>query len=147
MATSRGARPTALRYLETSALVAAAIENDAAALASISADGVLVASALTFAEARRATVVGRTTGRFDADAERTIGATLAECESRCDIVQITPDILRRLGRPFPVEPVRAPDAIHLASVESLDEDPRNVIVVTRDKRIQENARALGYAVE
>ena len=147
MASSRVLRRTALRYLETSALVAATIENDAEALASISADGALVASALTFAEARRAAVVGRVTGRFDADAEQRITATVAEIERRSDIVQITPDILTCLGQPFAVEPVRALDAIHLASIESLHEDPHNVVVVTRDKRIKANALALGYAVE
>ncbi len=147
MANSPTARPTALRYLETSALVSATIEKDADALASLAADGEIVASALTFAEARRATIVGRVTGRFDADAERQIIAALAACERRADIVQITPDVLARLSQPFPVEPVRALDAIHLASIESLDEDPQHIIVVTRDKRIEANARAMGYGVE
>ncbi len=147
VANSPSARPTALRYLETSALLAAVIENDKDAAASLAADGVLVASALTIAEARRAIVVGRVTGRFGADAERKLVAALNECEGRCDTIVITPDILSRLGRPFSVEPVRALDAIHLASIESLDEDPQNVVVVTRDKRIEANARAMGFGVE
>lgn len=127
--------------------MAATIENDSDALESISADGTLVASALTFAEARRVTVVGRATGRFDASSERKIIAALRECEERSDVVLVTPDILARLGQPFAVEPVRALDAIHLASLDSLGEDPHHVIVVTRDKRIEANARAMGYGVE
>jgi hypothetical protein len=46
-----------------------------------------------------------------------------------------------------VKPVRTLDAIHLATVESLGESPQLVTVVTRDVRIRENARALGYTLE
>jgi hypothetical protein len=39
------------------------------------------------------------------------------------------------------------DAIHLATVELLDEPPPLVTIVTRDERIRSNARALGYAID
>ena len=51
------------------------------------------------------------------------------------------------ARPFPVEPVRTLDAIHLATLEVLGEVPQLVTVVTRDARMGENARAMGYGVE
>jgi hypothetical protein len=59
---------------------------------------------------------------------------------------VTEEVLTRVARPFPVEPVRTLDAIHLATLESLGETPQLVTVVTRDDRIARNARALGYAV-
>jgi hypothetical protein len=37
--------------------------------------------------------------------------------------------------------------VHLATAELLGEPPALIVVVTRDIRIRENARALGYAVE
>jgi predicted nucleic acid-binding protein len=62
-------------------------------------------------------------------------------------VDITPTILARVRRPFPMEPVRTLDAIHLATIESIEEEPSVVAVVTRDRRLAENARAMGYVVE
>jgi len=66
--------------------------------------------------------------------------------ARCDLVAVTDDVLARAGRPFPAEPVRTLDAIHLATAEILGEPPPLVTVVTRDARVRENAVALGYAV-
>jgi hypothetical protein len=59
---------------------------------------------------------------------------------------VSEQVLLRAGRPFPVEPVRTLDAIHLASVEVLGEPPQLVTVIARDARVVANARALGYDV-
>ena len=48
---------------------------------------------------------------------------------------------------FPVEPIRTLDALHLATAELLGESPQLVTILTRDSRVIDNARALGYAVE
>ena len=66
---------------------------------------------------------------------------------RCFVVAVTDTVLARVGRPFPVEPIRTLDAVHLATAELLDEPPQLVTIVTRDARVRDNARALGYAVE
>jgi hypothetical protein len=68
-------------------------------------------------------------------------------ERRCDIVAVTDAVLTRAGRPFPVEPVRTLDAVHLATVELLGETPQLVTIVTRDGRVRANAPAAGYVVE
>jgi len=60
---------------------------------------------------------------------------------------VTEAVLARAGRPFPIEPIRTLDAVHLATAEALGEPPQLVSVVTRDVRVSENARALGYAIE
>jgi hypothetical protein len=108
---------------------------------------VLVGSQLTFVEARRALAIRLADGRLDPDSHRKVVDALVVIEARCDRILMAADVLGRTADSFPVEPVRTLDAIHLASLESLDEDPANVIVVTRDKRIEANARALGYGVE
>lgn len=46
-----------------------------------------------------------------------------------------------------MEPIRTLDAVHLATAELLDDAPQLVIIVTRDDRVRDNARALGYMVE
>lgn len=52
-------------------------------------------------------------------------------------------MLTRAGRPFPVEPIRTRDAIHLATADLLGEAPQLVTVLTRDTRVHEHAQALG----
>jgi len=56
-------------------------------------------------------------------------------------------VLARVRRPFPVEPVRTLDAVHIATAETLGEPPQLVTIVTRDTRVRENATALGYGVD
>jgi len=135
------------RYVETSALVAAGLEGDAAAVQSIRGDGLRIASALTFAETRRTLSVAVSRGRITPQQLRSRLAWLGRFERVCEIVDVSSSVLARLGRPFPVEPVRSLDAIHLATVETIEADPALVAVVTRDRRVRENAIAMGYAVE
>lgn len=135
------------RYIESSALVAALLERDLSARASIRAQGKRVTSALTLAEAARAILRGRATGRLSEADERAATRGLQMFGRRCDLVGITDAVLARVGRPFPVEPIRTLDAVHLATAEELAEPPALVTIITRDARVRDNARALGYAVE
>jgi predicted nucleic acid-binding protein len=134
-------------YIESSALVAALLEHDEQVLKSLRRPTRQITSSLTFAEAARAIVRARVGGRLSADAERAAVRALRQFERRCYVVAITEDVLERVKRPFPVEPVRTLDAMHLATVEILGEPPALVTVLTRDGRVRENAIALGYSVE
>ena len=136
-----------MHYIESSALVAALLEHEADALKSLRAPARQITSALTLAEAARAIMRARVGDRLTPDAERAAVRALRRFERRCYVVAVTDDILARVRRPFPVEPVRTPDAVHLATVESLGEPPQLISVVTRGQRVRENAKALGYAVE
>jgi uncharacterized protein len=135
------------RYVESSALVAALLEHDAGALTSLRTRSRHITSALTLAEAARAIVRARATERLTPEAERAAVRALRRFERRCYIVAVTEDILARVRRPFPIEPIRTLDAVHLATAESLGEPPPLITVVTRDTRVRDNARALGYPVE
>jgi predicted nucleic acid-binding protein len=106
-----------------------------------------VTSAITVAETSRAILRARLSGRITAQQQRAALLTLQRFARRCHIVSITEAILAHAGRAFPVEPVRTLDAIHLATAAALGEPPALVIVVSRDRRICENAAALGHAVE
>jgi predicted nucleic acid-binding protein len=136
-----------VRYIESSALVAALLERDANALKSVRTRGRKVTSALTIAETARAILRARTAGRLTADQERAAVRALRRFERRCFVVAVTDPILTRVRRPFPIEPIRTLDAVHLATTELLGEPPALIVVVTRDVRVRENAQALGYAVE
>jgi predicted nucleic acid-binding protein len=136
-----------IRYIESSALVAALLERDAGVLTSLRARGRRLTSALTLAETARAIVRARVGKRLTPDAERAAVRALRRFERRCYVVAVTDDVLSRVRRPFPMEPVRTLDAVHLATVESLGEPPQLTAVVTRDQRVRKNAKALGYSVE
>lgn len=136
-----------IRYIESSALLAALLEGDTAALKALQAEGRQVTSALTLAEAARAIVRARTSGRLAPAQERAAVRGLRVFARRCFVVAVTDTVLAPAGRPFPVEPVRTLDAVHLATAELLGEPPQLVTIVTRDARVRDNARVLGYAVE
>ena len=136
-----------IRYVESSALLAALLEHDSSALQALRAEGRQVTSALTLAEAARAIIRARATGRLNPAEERAAIRGLQVFERRCYVVAVTEAVLARVGRPFPVEPIRTLDAVHLATAEELGEAPQLVTIVTRDVRVGDNARALGYGVE
>lgn len=136
-----------MHYIESSALVAALLERDGAALKSIRARGRIVTSALTIAETARALLRARREGRLSGDQERSAVRALGRFERRCFLVAVAEPVLARARRPFPVEPIRTLDAVHLATVELLGEPPPLVVVVSRDRRVRENAQALGYRLE
>jgi len=146
VATRRTPDAGALRYLETSLLLAALLEGDASARRVLRQTGTLVTSALTFAEARRAVVRARRTERLTSAQERSALSALSRFRRRCAVVPVTEDVLLRVGKPFPVEPIRTLDAIHLATAAMLADDPQLLTVLTRDTRIIANAAIIGYPI-
>ena len=135
------------RYIESSALLAAVLEGDSAARVSIRAQGERVTSALTLAEANRAVLRARLAGRITAQQQLAALLTLQRFARRCHVVSVTETILVHAGRPFPVEPIRTLDAIHLATAGALGDQPALVTIVARNIRVCNNATALGHPVE
>jgi predicted nucleic acid-binding protein len=121
------------------------LEHDADALRLIGAADRRVTSALTLAEANRGVVRARVAGRISASQERQAVEALQTFAKRCAVVSVTDAVLQRAGQRFPHEPIRTLDAIHMATIELLGAPPQRVTVLTRDKRVQDNAQALGYA--
>jgi predicted nucleic acid-binding protein len=138
---------TRVKYVESSALVAALLEHDTAVTKRVPAGTRRVTSVLTLSEAGRAIIRARVSGRLTEDNEKAAIRALRTFERRCFRLDIDRPVLERVRRPFPVEPIRTLDAIHLATVELLEEPPQVVTIVTRDERIRANARALGYGIE
>ena len=132
--------------MESSALVAALLEHDPRAMEPVPADTRLVTSALTFAETTRAIVRARVSERLTAEQEQAAIRALRTFRRRCFVLDIDTTVLSRVGRRFPIEPIRTLDALHLATAAVLDEPPQLVTIVTRDARVRANALALGYTV-
>jgi predicted nucleic acid-binding protein len=137
----------AVRYWESSAVVAALLENDSAAAASLNGPGHRITSSLTIAEVRRALVRARHRGVLTGEAELRLTSAALDLLQRCETIDVTRAILERVARPFAREPIRTLDAIHVATIEMAADDPRQTTVVTRDNRVRDNARALGCLVE
>lgn len=136
-----------MRYVESSALVAALLEHDLAVIKRVPRGTRQVTSVLTFSEAQRAIIRARTAARLTAEDEKAAVRGLRTFERRCFLLDLDRAVLDRVRRAFPIEPVRTVDAIHLATVELLQESPERVTIVTRDQRVRANALALGYSVE
>lgn len=140
------ATPDDLRYVETSALLAALLEGDARARRSLQR-GTLLTSALTFAEAGRAVLRARRSDRLTAAQARSVLRALSRFRARCMVMSVTDEVLAGVSRPFPVEPVRTLDAIHLVTAAALADAPQLLTIITRDDRVRANAVALGHPVQ
>ena len=81
---------------------------------------------LTLSEAGRAIVRARTTGRLTVEDEQAAVRALRTFERRCFLLDVDRAVLDRVRRSFPVEPIRTPDAIHLATAELLDLLPEDL---------------------
>jgi len=132
--------------MESSALVAALLEHDTTVMTRPPGGAQFVTSALTVAEAGRAIIRARATGRLTVEDAQAAVRALRTFERRCFILDVDKAVLARARRPFPIEPIRTLDAVHLATTELLGEAPQLVTIVTRDARVRENAQALGYMV-
>lgn len=55
-------------------------------------------------------------------------------------------IIERARRPFPLEPIRTLDALHLSSALSVATTVDELTVLSLDRRIRASARALGLGV-
>lgn len=133
-------------YMESSARVAALLEHDTGAKRPLPPGARLVTSALTLAETARAIVRARAAGRLTAEQEGAAVRGLRTFARRCFVIEVDRRVLNRVGGRFPVEPIRTLDAVHLATIEMLDESPELVTVMTRDARVRDNALALGYHI-
>jgi len=134
-------------YFESSALTAGLLERDPGAMSSIRRSKRRFTSALTICEVTRAILRAANSKRIDGLQRQNAVRALGRFIKKCHLIEISQNVLLRAGQKFPVETVRTLDAIHLASLEALEEAPELIVVVTRDHRVRDNAIALGYQVE
>lgn len=140
-------KPTTVYYLESSALLAALLDGDVQVRALLRSEASVVTSALTFAECYRGITRARFLDRLSAEDERAARNALAALQRRCALIPVSERILERVGRPFPAEPVRSLDAVHLASLEAIGDLRATLTVLTRDHRVRDNAVQLGFRVK
>ena len=135
-------------YAESSAPLAWLLEQEhgvRVANALASAD-LVIASELTLIECDRVlirAVVLRELHEADAvDRQARLNAVAA----RWTWLALDEEIVERARRPFPVEPVRTLDAIHLASALTVRKAVPDLAILTLDNRVRQAANSLGIPV-
>lgn len=128
-------------YVETSALLEVVLgqPREAEVLRCLKAARSLGASELLVLEAAR--VLARLPGERAGPFER-----LARLEQHIDLCPIDADLRAHLARPFPVEPLRTLDALHLATALDVRLPGETVGFLCLDERLRANAAALGLVV-
>jgi uncharacterized protein with PIN domain len=104
----------------------------------------VLASHLTIVECERALV--RLTNVVAPVDRAALREALAQAAAAWMLVEIDAPIRARASQPFPVEPVRTLDALHLATVLELLPFATPLQVLSVDARVVDNARAFGIAV-
>ncbi len=106
----------------------------------------VIASDLTLVECDRVLVRAAAIGALtEADAaERR--HVLARAVAHWHILHLVEDAVDRARRPFPVEPIRTLDALHLSLALSARAVLPDLEVLCLDGRVRENALALGLSV-
>ncbi len=103
----------------------------------------VVTSSLTALEANRGILRAERQQRVTSAASTSLKELLARTTAQWDLLEITPGIRIRAGEPFPVEPVRTLDAIHLATALQFARVFPGLPVLTYDERILANLEPLG----
>jgi predicted nucleic acid-binding protein len=132
-------------YVETSAILAwlLGVEQRLPARRVLDSAEQVVTSVLALLEATRAITRAASEQRVtDADASR-LKRLLTRTTTAWQLLEITPDIRNRAGEPFPIEPVRTLDAIHLATALHFARAFPSLPVLTFDERILANLEPLG----
>ena len=135
-------------YAESSAVLAwllgeAAGDPVRTALARASS---VVASDLTLIECERALIRSlRASELSEAEAADRRGHLTASTLA-WHTLRLHPEVAERALQPFPVEPIRTLDAIHLASALSARVALPGLAMLALDERVRQNARELGFSV-
>ena len=134
-----------LLYAESSAVVAWLLDESVAPTierAFVAAEAV-IASELTLLETERVLVRAETARALTPEQAERCRDRLRLASDHWMLMRIQGRLLERAGRPFPVEPVRTLDAIHLASALQARDAVVSLAILSLDRRIRENALALG----
>lgn len=137
-----------IRYVESSAALAWLLSEPPSGEVRAQLAGAerLVASELTLLECERTLLRAVTGGRVAEAAAASLRATLARAAATWSLLVIDREVLARAARPFPHEPVRMLDALHLASALRARAFLPELELLSLDERVRSNARALGFVV-
>jgi predicted nucleic acid-binding protein len=103
----------------------------------------VVSSLLLYPEARAAIGRAARSHRLDARALRAARSQLDRLWSEIDRIELTERLAREAGRLAELHALRAYDAVHLASLQSVED--RETVLVSADRALLDAARSQGFA--
>lgn len=132
-------------YAESSAILAWLLDEESARSVreALSAAEIVVASDLTLIECDRVLIRAATVGELTEVEAADRRAHLTAAAGRWHTLRVAPEIVDRARQPFPGEPIRTLDAIHLASVLTARTAVAGVRLLSLDDRVRKVAKKLG----
>ena len=136
-------------YAESSAVLAWLFGEDAAPRVreALGRAELVIASDLTLLECDRVLIRAAVHGEIDETAAADRRARLNRAATHWHLLRLSPDIVDRARRPFPAEPIRALDAIHLASALAARSGVAGVELLSLDDRLRQAGAQLGFRLQ
>jgi predicted nucleic acid-binding protein len=133
-------------YAESSAVLAWLLGEDAAPrVRSVLGEAELVISSdLTLLECDRVLIRAVARDEIDEGAAADRRAHLNTAASHWHVLRLSSDIVDRARQPFPAEPIRTLDAIHLASALAARSAAAGVELLSLDDRVRRAGEQLGF---
>ena len=133
-------------YAESSAVLAWLLEQEHAELVAntLAQAELVIASDLTLIECDRVLIRGVALDELHESDAVQRQAHLNHISTRWTLLALDEEIVERARRPFPVEPVRTLDAIHLASALTACKAMPDLAMLSLDDRIRTAAGRLGF---
>lgn len=106
----------------------------------------VLSSELTLVECDRVLIRAAAVGHLPEAEGGRRRAQLATAAASWHLVRLDDEVLSRARRPFPIEPIRTLDALHLASALVVATAVPDLVVLSLDDRVRSNAQGLGLRV-
>lgn len=136
-------------YAESSAVLAWLLGEDAAARVRevLSTAELVMASDLTLIECDRVLIPAVALGEVNEAASADRRAHLNAAAAHWHVLRLNPDIVERARHPFPAEPIRTLDAMHLASALAARSAIAGVELLSLDDRVRGAGAQLGFRLQ
>ena len=135
-------------YAESSAVLSWLLgeaRGEAARERLLAAD-LVITSDLTLIECDRALYRAEALGELDVDTVKRMREQFVAAVDHWIAFSIDREVVERSQRPFPCEPIRSLDAIHLSTALLVRSLVTELELLSLDERIRENAAELGFDV-
>ena len=136
-------------YAESSAVLAWLLGEDAAPRVRelLSKAELVIASDLTLLECDRVLIRAVVLGEVDEAAAADRRAHLNAAAAHWHMLRVSAEIVERARQPFPAEPMRTLDAIHLSSALAARAGVAGVQLLSLDERVRRAGQQLGFRLQ